>query len=263
MAASALPATVVAHPDVRTIMARSVEASGADWAAAPQFDFTEQDRILGGTVTYQVRMIFGTPYYYKILKNGRPLPPDQARQERAKLQAAIADRRSESPEETAERMTSYLKTRKRDHLLMSQLSKAFDFTFLREDVIGPFRTWVLKAVPLPGYRPPNIETQVLSGMNGTLWIDSKTYQWVKVEAHVVRPVTIAGFVARVEPGTYFELEKAPITAGIWLPRHFSMRSRAGILFLFSHRSQVDETYFGYRPLDPLLQKPAATASHLH
>ena len=79
-------------------------------------------------------------------------------------------------------------------------------------------------------------------MAGTLWIDTKTLQWVKVEAHVVRPVAIEGFLARVERGTYFELEKAPLSDGTWQFEHFAMRARAKVLFLFNHRSAVDETY---------------------
>ena len=47
-------------------------------------------------------------------------------------------------------------------------------------------------------------------MEGTLWIDRDTFQWVKVEAQVTRPVKIVGFLAEVEPGTHFELEKKPI-----------------------------------------------------
>jgi len=30
-------------------------------------------------------------------------------------------------------------------------------------------------------------------MEGKLWIDEKTFQWVKVEATVIRPVSIEGF----------------------------------------------------------------------
>jgi hypothetical protein len=43
-------------------------------------------------------------------------------------------------------------------------------------------------------------------MEGTLWIDKKTFQWVKVEATVIRPVSIAGFLAQVQTGRRFELE---------------------------------------------------------
>ena len=85
-------------------------------------------------------------------------------------------------------------------------------------------------------------------MVGQLWIDQKTFQWVKVVAEVVHPVSIGGFLARVDPGTRFELDKAPVGNGIWLPSHFSMKSDAKVLHMFSHDSQEDVTYFDYKKL---------------
>ena len=214
------------HPDARTIVARSVQASYADWAAVPSYDFTEEDRTANGSVSYQVMMILGTPYYLRVRKNGKTLPVNQILEEQRQLEKTVAERCAESPEETADRLAKYQKDRKRDYLLMSQLSMAFDFKLVREQFLGAYKVWVLAATPRTGYQAPNLETEVLTGMRGTLWIDTKTFQWVKVEADVVHPVTIEGFLARVEPGTYFELEKTPVAEGIWLPRHFAMRSRA-------------------------------------
>jgi len=65
-------------------------------------------------------------------------------------------------------------------------------------------------------------------MEGELWIDKKTFQWIKVEATVIHPVSIAGFLAEVEPGTHFELEKMALEENLWLPKHFAMKSRAKI-----------------------------------
>ena len=78
---------------------------------------------------------------------------------------------------------------------MEQLTKALDFKLVGEQKLGPYEVYVLKATPRPGYEPPNIESKVLTGMEGKLWIDEKTFQWVKVEATVVRPVSIEGFLA--------------------------------------------------------------------
>jgi hypothetical protein len=93
---------------------------------------------------------------------------------------------------------------------MQQLTEAFDFTLAGEERMGNHRVYVLDATPRAGYKPPNTETEVLTGMRGKLWIDKKTYQWVKVEAEVIHPVSIAGFLAKVEPGNRFELEKIPV-----------------------------------------------------
>jgi hypothetical protein len=141
--------------------------------------------------------------------------------------------------------------RESDHLLMEELTKALDFKLVGEQKLGPYEVYVLKATPRPGYEPPNNETKVLTGMEGKLWIDEKTFQWVKVEATVIRPVSIEGFLAEVEPGTHFELEKTPVTDSIWLPKHFAMKSQAKVLFLFTRTSQADEVYYGYHKPTPI------------
>jgi hypothetical protein len=83
-------------------------------------------------------------------------------------------------------------------------------------------------------------------MEGTLWIDQNTFQWVKVEAHVIHPVRIEGFLAVVEPGTKFELEKRPIAHDIWLASRYSMKSNARVMLLFPHRGEEEDSYFDYR-----------------
>jgi hypothetical protein len=67
----------------------------------------------------------------------------------------------------------------------------------------------------------------------------------------MRPVSIGGFLAEVEPGTHFELEKAPVTDSIWLPKHFAMKSQAKVLFFFTRKSQADETYSDYHKPAPI------------
>jgi len=232
--------------DAATIIQRSVEANARDWKAAPDYDNYERDlQPGGGTKTYHVMMILGSPYEQLVAINDKPLPPEQEMQEKQKLEAAIRQRRNESPQQRAQRIAKYEKNRKRDHLLMEQLTKAFNFTVTGEKNLNGFDVYVLKATPRPGYQPPNMETEVLKGMQGTLWIDTKTFQWVKVEAQVIHPVSIEGFLAEVEPGTRFELEKMPVEDDIWLAKHFSMRAQAKVLFLFGRKSRADETYYGY------------------
>ena len=72
---------------------------------------------------------------------------------------------------------------------------------------GTARSLCAESNTSPRYEPPNNEAKVLTGMEGMLWIDKTTFQWVKVEATVIQPVSIAGFLAQVQPGTCFELEK--------------------------------------------------------
>jgi hypothetical protein len=232
--------------DVHTIIERSVQANNADWQKAPEFDYFETDRDDRGTRTYYVMMILGSPYQRLVAVNEKPLPVDEQQAEQHKLEQVIATRRDESPRQRKQRVVRYEKERKRDHALMEQLTEAFDFKLQGTPKLGPYETYLLRATPRAGYQPPNSQTKVLTGMEGQLWIDKKTYQWVKVEATVVHPVSIAGFLARVDPGTRFELENIPVAEDLWLPKHFAMKAAAKVLFLFNHNEQEDQTFFNYR-----------------
>ena len=78
--------------------------------------------------------------------------------------------------------------------------KVFDFRLLGLQKLGPYGVSVLEATPWVGYKAPYryMEAQVLTRMQGKLWIDKNTFQWAKVEAKVIHAVSIEGFLARVE-----------------------------------------------------------------
>jgi hypothetical protein len=241
-----------AQMDANTIIQRSVAANQADWKAAPLYDHYERDRSDdGGSKTYDVLMIDGSPYQELVAINGKPLSQQQQAAEESKLQQTVSQREHETPEQRAQRIAKYERDRKRDQLLMDQLTEAFNFKLIGQQKLNGFDVYVLSATARPGYRPPNTETQVLTGMEGKLWVDKNSFQWVKVEAHVIHPVSIEGFLARVQPGTRFELEKMPVNDNIWLPTHFSMRAQAKVLFLFNHKSADDEHYWGYQKVAPI------------
>jgi hypothetical protein len=232
------------------IVRRSVANTNADWDAAPQYDFTERDIVTGpgksSTKTYQVMMIAGSPYNKLIAVNGERLTPAQATQEDQKLKKETDRRRTESPSARQKRVSEFQKERHQDHALMAEMAKAFDFKLTGEDTINGHRCFVLDATPKPGYQPSSRETKVLTGMRGTMWVDTQAYQWVKVHAEVFRQVKFGLFFARVKPGTEFTLEEKPVTGNLWLPSHFSMAVNANVLFA-SRRSTDDETYTNYHP----------------
>lgn len=126
-----------------------------------------------------------------------------------------------------------------------ELTKALDFTSSGKEMLGRREVYVLKGTPRADYHPPNKQAKALTGMQGTLWIDAANFHWVKAEAEVVRPVWIYGFVARIEPGTRFELEQSPIAEGLWMPNHFIMDAKATVFLLFPHYERDNITYFSY------------------
>ena len=232
--------------DVGEIIQKSVAANEADFRAEPEFAHKMLEKGPQGSKTYLVKIIDGSPYRRLVAVNGERLSKEAEQAEEKKQEQAVQKRHSESPQERQKRIANYQKSRNRDHAMMGQLTKAFTFTLVGEEKIESFDVYHLRADPKPDYHPPNMETEVLTGMKGQLWIDKASYQWVKVMAEVVHPVSIAGFLAQVEPGTQFELEKMPVESGVWLPKHFAMKSRAKVLMMVNRSSQEDETYSDYQ-----------------
>lgn len=244
-------AASAAQNDARAVIEHSVQVVTRDWQAAPEYECFERDfEPNGSSKTFEDLMIIGSPYQRLVAVSGDPLPQREQEEEQRKLDETIAQRQSDPEEARRQRIAKYERDRSRDFLFLRQLTKAFNFTLVGQRKLGDYWVYVLKAIPRRDYQPPNAEAQVLRGMRGTLWIDKKTYQWVRVEAHVTRPVWIEGFLAKVEPGTRFELDKMPVDDDIWLPKHYVMKARAKVLFLFSHKSAEDDIFYDYRKIAP-------------
>jgi hypothetical protein len=249
----ALAAAGIVHgaaaPDPDAIIRRSTAANRADWAASPKFEYTEQVRDDDGARTYAVTMLFGTPYKRLIAVDGHPLPPDKQEEERRKLADERAKRRNESPGDRAKRIAEYQEDRERAHQIIEEMPRAFRYQLRRTQRAEGRTVYVLEATPREGYDPPTVATKILTGMRGEFWIDAASFHWVKATAWTVRAVSIAGLLARVEPGTEFSVEQMPVDQGVWLPRRYQVRSHSRILGLFSHHIDEDHTYSNYRRIE--------------
>jgi hypothetical protein len=193
------PHSAHGQENVASIIQHSAEANERDWAAVPEFDNFERDRTKDGDRTYSVTMLEGSPYERLIAVNGKNLSPAQQKGEQEKYEKTVAARQHESADQRSRRIAKYQAERKRDHALIRQMISAFDYRLVGRHTLNGFRVYVLKATPRRGYKPIDRDSEVLTSMEGTMWIDQKTFQWVKVEAHVIHPVRIESFLAEVEP----------------------------------------------------------------
>lgn len=242
------PAALSADVDSAAIIQRSVQANQRNYSALPQLNyFRVVHQPSGGTRTYQEIMLLGSRYSILTEIDGKQLSPDRSREEQRRLDQVRQAREAESHEQRQKRVSAYERERQRDQFLLKEMVNALEFRSTGEQRLGLYDTYVFRAEPRRGYRPPNSRARVLTAMRGTLWIEKDTYQWVRAEAEVYRPVSIEGFLAQVQPGTRFRLDQAPISESLWEPAHFSMKERARILFLFPRNSEEDENYYGYAP----------------
>jgi hypothetical protein len=233
-------------PELSVIVARWTAANRTDFDSAPSYSYRETIRNSDGIRTYDVTMLEGSPYQRLLSVGGKPLSEADRQHEDEKLRDERRKRAEESAGERADRIANYQKDRARAGRILEELPRAFQFQLRAARQLRDRRVYVLAAAPRRGYDPPNAEAKVLAGMRGEFWIDSATYQLVHGTARVLKPVSIAGFFARVQPGTEFLVEQQPVDAGIWLPSRFQIRSRSSILFLFHHHVSEERIYFDYR-----------------
>lgn len=255
MAAAHSPA---AQPDssfeASDIVHRSVAVNTSDWKAQPDYSYREDDTKskidssghtrIEQSKTYEVIMIEGTPYDRLVAIENEPLSRAQQQQEQKKLNAEIARRQNESTRDKQARLTKYQGERSEEHMLMQQMIAAFHFKFAGEEEIEGTPCYVLDALPNPDYRPPVERARVLMGMKGRLWIDKAHYHWVKVQAQVISPVQFGFFIAKVNPGTSFELNRAPV-GDVWLPKCFTETVNAMVLGFYGMRTREEQHFSAY------------------
>jgi hypothetical protein len=250
--------------DATQIMRRAINRTEANWHAAPNYSFLRiKSKSKRGaqsvTVTQQVLMIDGSQYSKTIAEAGHPLTPAAARQEEEKLRKEVSRRSKESPRERAQRLRKYAEDRERDHLLLTQLSEAFDYTFAANQQQVRTEAWVIEGHPKSGYIAPSRDAKLLSSMNIKVWVDKATYQWMRLEAEVTQPVALYGSLAKVSPGTRFTLEQEPVSQTVWLPNRFTMQVNASALGLLHEDFTEDEMYSNYLLANPLNETLAGEA----
>lgn len=256
----ASPHTEDLSPSVHEILQRSRTTTRIGFDRTPDFDYCMTDKNGDQSHTYAVFMIDGSTYDQLVSVDGVPLSVVQQVRQTADRLAEAVRRRHETPEEHERRVAKYKKEQDRNYSLLTEMAQAFHFTLAGTARRNGWKTYVLHATPRPGYQPKNTQTRVLTGMQGTLWIDQHSYGWVHAEAEVVHPVMIEGFLARVERGTRFMLEERPFDNGVWLISRFSIHAKARILFIFPRTTTEDYTFFHYVPrgtLTPEMCLPAA------
>src|SRR4051812_23279196 len=83
------------------IVRKSVAATNRSWSAAPNWAFTERDADVKGnekhTKTWEVVMLYGSPYNKLTAVDNKPLSPEARSKEEQKFRDEIESRKKESP----------------------------------------------------------------------------------------------------------------------------------------------------------------------
>jgi len=185
-----------------------------------------------------------------LAEDGKPLTPERAHQERAKLDAIMTDPRAFLRQE---------QTEKSDEAHARQLLDMLPKAFLFDNVRLAEGVWKMDFHPNPAYTPSGLQERVLYGMSGWVAIDAKALRILHIEAQLPRDVSIGfGLLATIRAGSRFVSDRKDVDSH-WRTVHVltDIRGKAALFKTVARNSEVSRSEFVY--LDPGITVEQAVA----
>jgi len=194
------------------------------------------------SLTFDISILAGRRYERIVAKNDKPLPPKEEKQEQDKLDRELAKRQKETPAEKAK----LEKERVGNRRYLQEVPLVYNLRLLGTEVVSGKPAWVISAEPKPGYKPTLDRAKLLTKIRAKIWIDQAEYQWVKVDAEAIEPLSFGLGLFRIAAGGKLHFEQMRINDEVWLPSAFVASADARIGYLKKLRGDINITYRDYR-----------------
>jgi hypothetical protein len=191
-----------------------------------------------------------------ILKDGKPLTPEQDQGERQRLNDMIA-----SPAAYTKHVKNTESEKKMADTLVPLMADAMINTYTpgqpQSGRNGGAREIVLDYKPDPKFVPPNTEAQALTGLEGRVWIDAKTHNVVRMEGTIARGVNFGwGMLAHIYPGGKLEMNQTNVGGSRWIFTDFSMELSVRALMVKRLDIRSSAKASGFQTLGPMSYQDA-------
>lgn len=259
LAALSFPATLLwsaPPPDPRELVRKCVEFDQNNWLRMKDYTWAarETTRHLDssgklkstGSDLWETVILSGKPYRKMMERNNVPLAAGQLRKEQEKLDREVANLEREAPQQRERRLAADQAERAKDREYLRELPEAFDFHLDGEEKIDGRDTWVISAVPKPGYQAKHGDAKAFSKIEGRIWIDKAEYQWVRIDAKTIGTIAWGLFLARLNPGASLVFEQTRVNDEIWLPKREFMSGSGRIALVKPIREEQEVTWTNYR-----------------
>ncbi|HTV08415.1 MAG TPA: hypothetical protein VMD97_05160 [Candidatus Aquilonibacter sp.] len=149
-----------------------------------------------------------------VARDGKPLTAEEDDAERQRLNDIL-----KSPQDYLKHEERGSGARNYAVQLVKLMPSAMIYTYAPDQPQPPgskSRQIVIDFRPDPKFHPPTMISEVLTGLAGRVWIDSRTQTMTRIEGHVLHAVNFGwGFVARIYPGGTIELEQTLVDGKRW------------------------------------------------
>jgi len=144
-----------------------------------------------------------------IQRNSQPIAPEEDVAERARLQTIL-----DSPEDFLRHHKHDESNREYSRDLVRLLPQAMIHSYApgQPQIPGPLQV-VIDYHPDPNFNPPTTISKALTGIEGRAWIDAKSKRVMRIEGHIIKPVSFGwfGMLGSINEGGTLILEQ--INAG--------------------------------------------------
>ncbi len=183
-----------------------------------------------------------------IAYNGKPLTPEQRKDEEARVQRFI-----DNPEELRKKRQQEREAADRTMRIMRAIPNAFLFEDAGEvqgtESVGRAGASLmrLKFHPNPQYQPPSRVEEVLTGMTGYVLIDPIHYRIASIDGTLAKSVSFGwGILGHLDRGGRFVVQQQEVGDNLWEISSMSLRFTGKILLFKNLSISSTEVFSGFK-----------------
>jgi len=181
--------------------------------------------------------------------DGKPLSPEADRAELNRLDTLAAH-----PEMQERRHKSEQKDAARIDRTLALLPDAFLYRFDGMVPCAAGQCVRLSFTPNPRFTPPDLESNLLRGVAGEVWIDPTQERLTRLDGHFIAEVDFGfGIIGKLNKGGTVLLEQSDIGGHDWELTHLTLHVTGKALLLKSLSFQINEEVSRFAPVPPGLR----------
>jgi len=191
------------------------------------------------------------PLYRVLAIDGKPLNPNQQRQDNARLDRLLHD-----PSQQLKSKRAHDEDELKLQELMRVMPDAFlyDYDGLDGDLVR------LTFRPKPQYNPPTYEARVVHNLAGTILIDPNQKRLVKLSGKLINRVDFGyGLLGHIDKGGTVEIARVEVGSTQWKTRLIDIQMSGRLVFFKTVSKQQHETRSDFRQVPSDLSLSDANA----
>jgi hypothetical protein len=187
-------------------------------------------------------------------EGGREVSPELYRRQLRDLEQALNWALAPEESKQKQRVDKFNRRSRERAELVDSVAQAFRFTWQGRQSVDGRTLAKIGFEPEPSFKPRAKNSDLFQHVSGTLWIEESSAQLARIEAQVIRDISVFGGVfGKIYKGGHFVMVQEPFAGGPeasgWLPVRYEYHF-SGRRFVFGFELHEVTTASAYRRIGP-------------